>query len=220
MSKKRKQGEGTLRKRADGRWEARVVIGYDEKGLPITKCVTAMEKAKCLEKLEQLKEKCGVQLTGKVKPEMAFGDWMDFWYQQYEKQRIRPTTQAHYENLIYNHVITDIGKIPLNKLTQNDLQQFYTRLKNGGRQVRTELYGNGLSDRMVRGCHAMCRKALEKAVTDGIIRTNPAIGCKLPPKKAKEMQVLTREEMQRFIAQAKANGYKMRNGENKNRMFH
>lgn len=207
MSKRRKQGEGTLRKRADGRWEARVVIGYDDKGLPITKNVTAMEKSKCLEKLEQLKEKCGVQLTGKVKAEMAFGDWMDFWYQQYAKQTLRPTTQSGYENMIYNHIITDIGKMPLNKLTQNDLQQFYTRLKNGGRQVRTELYGKGLSDRMVRGCHAMCRKGLEKAVADGLIRVNPAIGCKLPPKKAKEMQVLTKEEMQRFIAQAKADGY-------------
>ena len=207
MSKRRKQGEGTLRKRADGRWEARVVIGYDEKGNPITKNVTAMEKGECLEKLEQLKEKCGVQLTGKVKAEMAFGDWLDFWYQQYAKQTLRPTTQSGYENMIYNHIITDIGKIPLNKLTQNDLQQFYTRLKNGGRKVRTELYGKGLSDRMVRGCHAMCRKALEKAGADGIIRINPAIGCKLPPKKAKEMQVLTREEMQRFMAQAKADGY-------------
>ena len=207
MSKRRKQGEGTLRKRADGRWEARVVIGYDEKGNPITKNVTAMEKGECLEKLEQLKEKCGVQLTGKVKAEMAFGDWLDFWYQQYAKQTLRPTTQSGYENMIYNHIIPDIGKIPLNKLTQNDLQQFYTRLKNGGRKVRTELYGKGLSDRMVRGCHAMCRKALEKAVADGIIRINPAIGCKLPPKKAKEMQVLTREEMQRFMAQAKADGY-------------
>ena len=157
--------------------------------------------------VEQLKEKCGVQLTGKVKAEMAFGDWLDFWYQQYAKQTLRPTTQSGYENMIYNHIITDIGKIPLNKLTQNDLQQFYTRLKNGGRKVRTELYGKGLSDRMVRGCHAMCRKALEKAVADGIIRINPAIGCKLPPKKAKEMQVLTREEMQRFMAQAKADGY-------------
>ena len=207
MSKRRKQGEGTLRKRADGRWEARVVIGYDDKGLPITKNVTAMEKGKCLEKLEQLKEKCGVQLTGRVKAEMAFGDWLDFWYQQYAKQTLRPTTQSGYENMIYNHIIPDIGKIPLNKLTQNDLQQFYTRLKNGGRQVRTELYGKGLSDRMVRGCHAMCRKGLEKAVADGLIRVNPAIGCKLPPKKAKEMQVLTKEEMQRFIAQAKADGY-------------
>ena len=207
MSKRRKQGEGTLRKRADGRWEARIVIGYNDKGNPITKNVTAIEKGKCLEKLEQLKEKCGVQLTGKVKADMAFGDWLDFWYQQYAKQTLRPTTQSGYENMIYNHIIPDIGKLPLNKLMQNDLQQFYTRLKNGGRKVRTELYGKGLSDRMVRGCHAMCRKALEKAVADGIIRINPAIGCKLPPKKAKEMQVLTREEMQRFMAQAKADGY-------------
>ena len=46
-----------------------------------------------------------------------------------------------------------------------------------------------------------------KAVKEGFIRVNPAIGCKLPPKKAKEMQVLTKEEMQRFIIQAKADGY-------------
>ena len=36
---------------------------------------------------------------------------------------------------------------------------------------------------------------------------NPAIGCKIPPKKAREMQVLTREELQRFLIQAKAEGY-------------
>ena len=35
MSKKRKKGSGTLRKRTDGRWEARVVIGYDENGKPL-----------------------------------------------------------------------------------------------------------------------------------------------------------------------------------------
>ena len=70
-----------------------------------------------------------------------------------------------------------------------------------------ESYGEGLSDRMVRGCHAICRKGLEKAVADGLIRINPAIGCKLPPKKAGEMKVLTKEEMQRFILQAKADGY-------------
>ena len=42
---------------------------------------------------------------------------------------------------------------------------------------------------------------------DGLIRVNPALGCKLPPKKAREMQVLTREELQRFLIQAKFEGY-------------
>ena len=52
-----------------------------------------------------------------------------------------------------------------------------------------------------------CRSALEKAVQEGLIRMNPAVGCKLPPKKAREMQVLTREEIQRFLIHAKAEGY-------------
>ena len=105
------------------------------------------------------------------------------------------------------HIVPEIGNIPLNKLTQNDLQQFYTRLKKNGRKTLTERYGEGLSDRMVRMCHATCRTALEKAVQDGLIRTNPAIGCKLPPKRAREMQVLDRDELQRFFIQAQAEGY-------------
>ncbi|MEI3579209.1 MAG: hypothetical protein V8Q30_04080 [Acutalibacteraceae bacterium] len=34
MGKRRKKGEGSVRQRKDGRWEGRVVISYDEKGLP------------------------------------------------------------------------------------------------------------------------------------------------------------------------------------------
>ena len=206
MSKKRKKGAGTLRKRADGRWEARVVIGYDEKGLPLTKCVTALEKTKCLEKLEQLKEEVGLIRRNTVKSDMPFGEWIDFWYQQYCKMTIRQSTQASYENRIYQHIIPCVGKIKLNALTQNDLQQFYAKAKKGGRLQYAECFGEGLSDRMIRSIHAVCRQALEKAVSENLITTNPAIGCKLPPKKSREMQVLTPEEMQRFLIQAKYEG--------------
>lgn len=44
MAKKRKDGEGTLRLRKDGRWEGRIIIGYDEKDKAITKTVTARSK--------------------------------------------------------------------------------------------------------------------------------------------------------------------------------
>ena len=60
---------------------------------------------------------------------------------------------------------------------------------------------------MVRSCHTTCRTALEKAVNEGLIRINPAVGCKLPPKKAKEMQVLTPPEITRFLIQAREEGY-------------
>lgn len=206
MAKRRQNGKGTLRQRKDGRWEGRVVIGYDEKGLPKTKSVLAHTKTECAEKLAKLIEECGLPAR-RCKPDMPFGDWMNFWYQNYSKPAIRPLTQANYENRIYDHIIPDIGKIPLNKLTQNDLQQFYARLKQTGRKQYVEKYGPSLSDRMVRACHSSCRMALEKAVAEGLIRVNPAIGCKLPPKKAREMQVLTKDELQRFLAQAKEDGY-------------
>ncbi len=40
-----------------------------------------------------------------------------------------------------------------------------------------------------------------------VIRTNPAIGCKLPPKKSREMKVLTQNEVIRFLNRAKEEGY-------------
>ncbi len=52
------------------------------------------------------------------------------------KPAVRPLTQQNYENRIYDHIISEIGKIPLNKLSQNDLQQFYARLKKNGLVIR------------------------------------------------------------------------------------
>ena len=205
IAKKRKNGEGTLRLRKDGRWEGRIVVGYNEKSLPITKCVTAKTKTECSTKLEALKEQYG-RSSDKIKPDMPFGDWIDFWYQTYCRHTLRITTRTDYENRIYNHIIPEIGKIPLNKLSQSDLQQFYAKEKTDGRKLHAKTYGKGLSDRTIRGIHANCRTALQRAVQEGLIRTNPAVGCKLPPKKAREMQVLTQNEIIRFLHQAKEEG--------------
>ena len=159
MARKRKSGTGTIRQRKDGRWEGRAVVGYDDKGLPKTKNVLAKTKHECQEKLTKLMETVGSAKSEKICADMPFGEWLDFWYQNYVKPQIRPTTQANYEAKIYQHIIPELGKIPLNQLAQKDLQQFYARMKTGGRLIRTEQFGKGLSDSMVRGLHAACRKS-------------------------------------------------------------
>ena len=53
----------------------------------------------------------------------------------HSKPKIRPTTQETYESRIRLHIIPEIGDIPLNKLTQNDLQQFYGRVKKSKRKT-------------------------------------------------------------------------------------
>ena len=208
MEKRRPSDDGMVRKREDGRWEGRVVVGYDEKGLPKTKNVLAKTKSECSAKLNALK----ASLQGPSEPkqrkpnaDMTFGAWLDRWYQRECKPQIRPKTQADYENRIYQHIIPELGSIPLAKLTAADFQQFYNRLKEGGRFLRVDQYGPGLSDRMVKSCHVTCRMALDQAVAQGLILKNPALSCKAPVTRPKEMQVLTGEEIQRLLIQAKEN---------------
>ena len=203
---RRKQGEGTMRLRSDGRWEGRIVVGYDENGNPKTKNVLAKTKGECEEKLADLKKSLG-RLSDRIKPDMPFGDWIDLWYQYYCKPALRATTVETYENYIYRHIIPEIGGILLCNLTHNDLQQFYARQKKNGRLKNIEYHGTGLSDRFVRCIHTICRAALERAVADGLVSTNVSIGCKLPPKKSREMKILTQAEIVRLLSRAKEEGY-------------
>lgn len=206
MAKRRKSGEGTVRQRKDGRWEARVVVSYDEKGLPKTKNVTAKTKTECLEKLEKLKAEIGATVK-KCKPDMTFGEWMDFWYQTYCKNTLKEYTQATYEQRIYKQIIPKIGHHPLNKVTTGMLERFYAHLKADGRLVRREQFGPGLANSVIRSIHAHCRAALDKAVAEKLIRQNPAIGCKLPPKKSAEVKILSPEAMQKLLYQAQIEGF-------------
>ena len=192
--------------RKDGRWEGRVVIGYDEKNLPKTKNVTAKTKAECLERLEKLKA-VGSTAVRKCTPAMTFGEWMDFWYQTYCKNTLKKSTQTTYEERIYKQIIPKIGHHPLNKVTTGTLDRFYAHLKADGRLVRREQFGPGLANSVIRSIHAHCRAALDKAVAEKLIRQNPAIGCKLPPKKTPEVKMLTPEAMQKLLYQAQIEGF-------------
>lgn len=207
MAKRRKRGDGSVHLRADGRWEGRVVIGYDDKGLPVTKNVLAKTKPECISKLNTLKDSIGIQTPYQPKPGILLGDWLDLWYQSYKKPNLRPNTQMSYERRIYQHIIPALGNVQMDKLTTNDLQQFYVNLKQNGRLIRTDIYGEELSDQTVRGIHTTLHAALDKAVAEKLIFRNPADGCRLPSAKAREMQVLTPEEIQRLLIQAKEDSY-------------
>ena len=206
MAKRKKRGNGSIHLRKDGRWEGRYVIGYNEKGLPITKNVLAKTKAECSAKLKQLRDRLNPSVPDQSKPEILLSDWLNTWYQDYKKPNLRPNTQMSYERRIYEHIIPALGHIQLDKLTTGEIQQFYTHLKQQGRLLRTELYGEGLSNQTVRGIHTTLHAALDKAVAENLIFRNPADGCQLPSTKAREMKVLAPEEIQRLLIQAKEDG--------------
>lgn len=97
---KKKQGDGSVFQRRDGRWEGRIVVGYKENGYAQTKNVTAHTKTECQEKLAKLREECG-RRSEKIKPDMPLSDWIDFWYQNYSApSSARPHRRAIREGFI------------------------------------------------------------------------------------------------------------------------
>ena len=203
---RRRAGDGLIRYRSDGRWEGRIVVGYDENGLPKTKNVLAKTKNECREKLSKLKVEinpAGQETSG----EPTFGEWLEEWYRTYIKPGVRPGTREVYENRIYKHIIPAIGSLPLKELSRADIMQFYVEMLTAGRLQFRDKHGAGLSNKTVRSAHVLIKAALQKAVEERLIRANPAEGCRLPSAQPKEMQVLTPEEMQRFLIQAKCDGF-------------
>ena len=68
MSKKRANGEGSIRKQKDGRWEGRYTAGYDKDGKVITKNVLGKTQAEVKEKL-----KTAIEESQKLDPTRTAG---------------------------------------------------------------------------------------------------------------------------------------------------
>ena len=75
------------------------------------------------------------------------GTWMDEWFENYAKIKVRPSSHQTYRGYINNHIKPNIGKIPLEKLTSLELQKLYKKLLTSGRidRVESKKQAKGLS---------------------------------------------------------------------------
>ena len=111
MAKRRTRGDGSLHLRKDGRWEGRYVVGYDDKGLPMTKNVLAKTKAECAAKLAQLRDTLKEPAPDQPKPGILLTDWLDLWYQGYKKPNLRRLAAVPISSLLWH--ITPFGRFAL-----------------------------------------------------------------------------------------------------------
>ena len=208
MAKKRANGEGSIRKRKDGRWEGRYTAGHDpETGKAIYKNVLGKTQAEVKEKLKQaIGETQALDITKAGK--YTVGEWMEVWFQDYAKIKVRPSSHQTYQGYIHNHIRPNIGDIPLEKLTSLDLQKFYKKLLTTGRVDRVEAKGQpkGLSAKTVRNIHQILSSALKLAQEQRLILTNPAEGCALPRVEHQEMKTLTTVQLASFFREARESG--------------
>ena len=184
---RRKNGQGLIRQRKDGRWEGRCVVGYDEKNLPITKNVLAKTKREVEEKLKALKETVQKPVV-KTAADMPFGEYIDYWYRNFCELRIVATTRLKYENDIYKHIIPSIGRIPLAALKKSDLEKFYAEQMKSGNLDRNGVGDKKLSGAVIRSMHTRIKCALDQALKEGLVTAMRQSVASSRPRKTKKLR--------------------------------
>ncbi len=175
MAKRRANGEGSIRKRSDGRWEGRYTVGYDPQKF---KNVLGKTQTEVKEKLKAAIEETR-DLDISRADQFILSEWLRYWLDNYGKVYLRPSSLTNYTGFLNNQIKNDpIATIKLNKLTTNDLQQFYNRMSESGRVQRKESQNKpkGLSAKSVRNIHCFISHAMNRAIMrNSSLRTRQAV---------------------------------------------
>ena len=201
MAKRRPSGDGMVRKRDDGRWEGRIVVGHKENGDSIFRYVYADTQKELTAKLRQnIDAYQGIDLT--EQSQMTLSEWLNQWLAQMSVT-LRPNTLERYRQDMKNHVIPSLGKKRLTQITAEDLRKLYEKLKHSGRINPRPGQSRGLSNTTVRSIHTTLHHALCAAKAQGLIPTNPAEEVDPPKVTHKPMKFLNDEQLERFLAEIK-----------------
>lgn len=198
MAKRRPSGDGMVRKRDDGRWEGRIVVGHKANGDSIFRYIYADNQKELTAKLRQnIDAYQGIDLTEQSR--MTLSEWLDQWLEQMAVT-LRPSTLEHYRRDMENHVKPYLGAKQLTQLTAADMRKLYASLKRNGRVKPRSGLDRGLASTTVHGIHATLHHALKAAREQGLIPVNPADEIDPPKVIRQPMKVLNEEQLDIFMA--------------------
>lgn len=153
----RRAGEGSIRERRTGLWEARVrgddgrqhsLYGktYDDVA---DKLLTARSA-----------QRDGTLVTSGRFP---FSGWLDQWLSDHVKPDVAQTTYERYRGIVNRYVVPELGRVSLNQLTTAHVRRLYARLRERGLAIAT-----------VSLIHSVIHRALRDARRDGLVGKNVA----------------------------------------------
>jgi integrase len=182
---RRGNGEGTISRRKDGRWEGRYYVPTEDG--PKRKVIYGKTRAEVSEKLTKaLSDRAnGIVYDNE---NITIGEYLDVWLKGSVYGSVRQSTYDRDTNLVNNHVKPVLGSLKLKKLNSAHVQNFY----------RNRL-DTGLSASTVRKIHDILRRGLAQAVDWHLTQRNVADVVKPPRPVPKEIVALSADETRRLL---------------------
>lgn len=185
-----RRGEN-IRKRKDGRWEAR--CRYKENGKTKYKSIyrKTYSEAKKAKDLFTVREIVGAERPVEEKNtrlSMLLENWLD-----YTRQDVKESTYARYEFLIRRHIIPEIGNLYVSELSNETFTEFTKKKMERGR-LKGE---GGLSPKTVTCMLSILKLALQFGGERGCSTASGLI-LRNPRQSRPQIQILSLEEQQKL----------------------
>lgn len=157
--------DGTIRKRADGRYELQIITGKTLGGKYTRKSFYGSGPREVKQKRDAWLEK---QITGTgAAKDIGFSDWSLKWLKIYKEGKVRENTYHYtYRVNIENHINPFFGNTKLSNIKQADVQEFMNSKSHMAQSVLKRL-------------KIILNDIFEKAIDNDLCVKNPCRGLKI-----------------------------------------
>ncbi|MDY5230226.1 MAG: tyrosine-type recombinase/integrase [Eubacteriales bacterium] len=191
---KRGNGEGSVCRRPDGRWQGSITIGRDDRGRLIRKYFYGKTRKETSEKLNRAIEELRDNRFINKSDNPTVEQWCHEWLWSYKRNSVKQKTFDQYETILRTHIIPDIGDIRLADLKTMHIQR-----------IINKMHDSGLSHRTIEVMKIVMHAALKQAQRNKLVSENVCENVVLPRKQPKHIRVLNEDEQTKLIAALKDN---------------
>lgn len=194
---KRSNGEGSVRKRANGTWEARLVYVDETSGEVKRRSFYGRTSTEARRRMQEARSRLGAGAPvtdAKITVEAWCRQWLSSTVAASSR---RSSTRELYERLSRVHIEPPpFGRLTLDRVRPSDIDALILHLR-----------GKGLAESTVQRIFVVVRLALDGAVRDGVIARNPARAVKQPSVERAEAHHLEPAQVLALLEQATGTRY-------------
>lgn len=182
----RANGEGSVYRRADGRWAAAHYV-LRPNGGRVRRTVYGKSRKEVAEKLADLvtKTQAGVPLAAES---WTVAQYADYWLTKVVAPRLRPATASSYRETLRRHILPRLGHVRLRSLTPAHV-----------RTLLVDRAESGLGARSVQIVHSTLRAMLGEAMREELVARNVAAIVRPPSVPHLEVQPWSSQEAAQFL---------------------
>lgn len=188
--KRRANGEGSVTKRKDGRWHARLTLTGGKR-----LSIYGRTRAEVVRQLNTAKSE--LETGSLASPSvLTVKDWLEHWLENMQRPAVAVSTLGQERWLVRKHINPHLGERRLSRLTPEHLDWFFAELDRQG-------VGSVTRQRV----HQILRQSLRRAVEKRRLQVNPMSAVEAPRRKRPDITALCVADVRKLLAKAVGDPY-------------